>query len=66
MLANGLKSAAAAVVMRLLGGMVTLQRQAHQQLRAAQIGPATGSFVQCVCEVIGLGHEMPRASGGHT
>jgi hypothetical protein len=43
--ANGLKSAAAPVNLRLVGGMVTLQRQAHQQLRAAQIGPAAGSFI---------------------
>lgn len=48
-----------------LGGIVALQRKANQQLRAAQAGPAAGSVVQCVGEVIGLGHEMPRASGGH-
>lgn len=54
-----------AVALRLLGGMVSLQRQAHYQLRAAQIGPSTRGNIQCVGEIISLGHEMSRTSGGH-
>jgi len=44
--------------MSLLGGVVALQRQAHQQLPATQIGPATGSRIQRIGEIIGLRHEM--------
>lgn len=65
MFANGLKSAASTFAVCLLGGMVALERQAHQQLRPAQAGPAAGSLVQCVFQVIGFGHEMPGARGGH-
>lgn len=64
-LANGFEPATAPFVVRLMDGTVSLQCQAHQQLRAAQIRPAMGSVVQRVGEVISLGHEMPRASGGH-
>lgn len=51
--------------MSLLGGVVALQRQAHQQLPATQIGPATGSRIQRIGEIIGLRHEMSRSSRGH-
>lgn len=64
-LANGFEPATAPFVVHLMDGTVSLQCQAHQQLRAAQIRPAMGSVVQRVGEVISLGHEMPRASGGH-
>ncbi len=66
MCANGLESATSPFVTRLLGSAVTLQRQTHHQLRSAQVRPTTGRFVQRYGQIIGLGHEMPGASGGHT
>ena len=62
---QGCEPAVAALVMRSLGSVMAFQREANQQLRAAQAGPAGGSRVQCPCEVVGLGDEVTRTSRRH-
>jgi hypothetical protein len=63
--ANRLEPATPVVVTGLFSGMMSLQRQTHQQLRAAQAWQPVGSFIKRVRELIRLGHEMPGASGWH-
>ena len=65
MRADGLESAVALVFLRLKGCPMTVQGEAHQPLRAAQIGPAAGRVIQRGGEVVGLGDEVPGSSSGH-
>lgn len=60
---NSREPASAALAMRLLGGAMTLQRQAHQQLRATQTRPPGGSRIQSLSEVVGLSHEVSGSGG---
>ena len=62
---NSRQPAPPSLVMLFLRGMMTFQRQAHQQLRAAQSRPPGGSRIQCLGEVVGLSHEMSRSRGRH-
>jgi len=64
--ANRFGSATTPFITPFLGGVVPLQRETHQQLRSTEARPAAGCFIQRLGEVVGFGHEVPRASSGHT
>ena len=66
MFPNSRKPAATPLVLCMLGSAVPLQREAHQQLGAAQTRPVQGRLIEGVREIVGLGDEVTGTGRGHT
>ncbi len=66
MFPNSGKPSLAPLLTRLLGSVISFERQAHEQLGPAQFGPPLGGRIQCKREVVGFGHKMTRTGSGHS
>lgn len=66
MLPNSGKPSRAPLLTRLLGGVISFERQAHEQLRPGQFGPPVGGRIQRKGEVVGFGHKMTRTGSRHS
>lgn len=65
MSANSGEAAPAALLVLLSGSTVTFQRQAHEDLWAAQVRPSSGSRIQGGGQVISLRYEVTRTGSRH-
>lgn len=47
------------------GGVISFERQAHEQLPSTQLGPLLGCRIQRNGEVVGFSHKVTRSARRH-